>query len=384
MFRMQGPQIQRLREELQNVYQGNYAVDNFSMFLREHLDVELGSLVSPKTPLPLLIHEVLVQLNARDRAAQLLDRLDHAYPEAQALLQVISQLRAAAEPVQDGAQAAIRLQALEGDYLLIDGLPFIDRGRLRSILEDLFDPGNPARVGIVTGAALCGKTWSRRLIRAYCKAMQQPKVQRIFLDLETLQPGNDPVVVWTDLMTKLLYPQPPPLAPPLDTKGGQYVQRLVDVVITAWEALEAPGLDQKPWLLVVFDHLEKNAAPAVGPVVVDFAEALAIAVVEGHLEGGRVLLLGFPRGFSPTLPQLHVEELAPRENLSPLTLLEVKEYLKEVGITIGRGAPPEIEAAADLALKEVHAKSMPEERRAALLKMSATIGRHVRILARAK
>jgi hypothetical protein len=198
-----------------------------------------------------------------------------------------------------------------------------------------------------------------------------------------LQPGTDPRIVWTALMKQLLYPRTPPDPPAEDTKGGQYVKRLVDEVSNAWDAWEAPGLEEKPWLLVVFDHLEKKAAPAVGPAVVDFAEALAMAAVQRGLEGGRVLLLGFPRGFSLTSQELRVDELAPREEISPLTLKELTRYLTDVGVAIGRGAPQEVEAAAGLALREAEAKSIPEERRAALTKMSATIGRHVSVLARA-
>jgi hypothetical protein len=164
-------------------------------------------------------------------------------------------------------------------------------------------------------------------------------------------------------MKQMWYPQPPPEPPPADTKGGQYVQRLVDEVSEAWEAWEPPGLEEKPWLLVVFDHLEKNAAPAVGPAVVDFAEALAMAAVERRMAGGRVLLLGFPRGFSPASQTLSVELLAPREDVSPLTLSEVKTYLTQVGAAIGRGAPPEIEAAAESALEQADAKLISEERR---------------------
>jgi hypothetical protein len=380
---MSGIQRGRLRVAIQIVYQGPNAADLFWQFLLEQLDVDLFDLTSAKVEFPLQITEALAKLNASGKAAELLDRLEQAHPQAGSLLQVISQLRAEARPVQASAEAEARLRALEGDYLLLDGLPFINRSRLRSMLDDLFDPANPARVGIVAGTALSGKTWSLHLIRAYCKARLKPKVRRIFLDLERLQPENDPLVVWTELMTQLCRPQPPPAAPPADTKGGQYVQRLVDEVSKAWEAWEAPGLDEKPWLLVVFDHIEKKAAPAVGPMVVDFAEALAMAAVERQLEGGRVLLLGFPRGFSPKLQGLHVAQLAPREDISPLTLAEVKGYLRDVGKAIGRGAPPEVEAAADSALREAEATSLPEERRAVLLKMSATIGSHVSVLARA-
>jgi hypothetical protein len=136
-------------------------------------------------------------------------------------------------------------------------------------------------------------------------------------------------------------------------------------------------------LLIVFDHLDKSAAAAVGPAVVDFAEALALAAVKRRLEGGRVLLLGFPRGFSPPSQELTVEEMAPREELNRLTPDEVKAYLAQVGTVIGWGATPETEAAASQALRDAEAKTAPEERRAALTKMSATISRHVRALVRA-
>jgi hypothetical protein len=82
-------------------------------------------------------------------------------------------------------------------------------------------------------------------------------------------------------------------------------------------------------------------------------------------------------------PELKVDEYAPREDVSPLTFVEVKRYLADVGSTIKRGAPPETEAAADEALREVENRSVPEERRAALVKLSATIGKHVNVLARA-
>jgi hypothetical protein len=220
------------------------------------------------------------------------------------------------------------------------------------------------------------------LIRAYRKTLQQQRVHLVLIDLERLQPGNDPAIVWSDLMQKMLRLHTAPAALPVDTKGGQYVQRLVDEACKAWDALESPSLDEKPWVLIVFDHLEKNASPAVGPAVVDFAEAVAMAAIERRLEGGRVLLLGFPRGFTPTAT-LNEEVIAPREHVSPLTLSEVKTYFAQVAATIGRGPPPEIEAAAESALRQAEAKSRPEERRVALTAMSATIGRHVGVLARA-
>jgi hypothetical protein len=100
-------------------------------------------------------------------------------------------------------------------------------------------------------------------------------------------------------MKKMLNLQTAPAAPPKDTKGGQYVQRLVLDALTAWNTWVPPNEEEKPWLLVVFDHLDKNAAAAVGPAVVDFAEALASAAVDPPLERVRVLLLGFPRTFTP-------------------------------------------------------------------------------------
>jgi hypothetical protein len=382
MFRLNGNQVRRLRMAIQAVYQGPNPQLLFWQFLFERLDVQLSDLTSAAT-FPLQISEALVKLSALERTLELLAALEQEYSHAAPLLVVIGQLRAEAGPTLADAGAEARLRALKDEYLLLDGLPFINRTRLRQILVALLDTANPARVGVVAGAALSGKSWSLHLVRAYCKAMQQPKVRRIFLDLERLQPGNDPLVVWTALMTQLSSPRAPPPPPPADTKGGQYVQRLVDEVSKAWEAWEAPGLEEKPWLLVVFDHLEKNASPAVGPAVVDFAEALAMAAVEGRLEGGRVLLLGFPRGFSPTSQTLSVGLLAPREEVSPLTLGEVKDYLADVGAAIGRGAPPDIEAAAEAGLREADAKTIPEERRVALTALSATIGHHVSVLARA-
>jgi hypothetical protein len=66
-----------------------------------------------------------------------------------------------------------------------------------------------------------------------------------------------------------------------------------------------------------------------------------------------------------------------------VTLAEVKHYLAEVGAAIGRGAPREIEAAAEAALQAAEAKVVQEERRVALTALSATIGHHVSVLARA-
>lgn len=377
MFQLTGFQIATLRQEIESVYTGQWRTALFAQFLSDRLGEDLFSFTSNQAPFPVQVFEALVGLN-KTRALDLLDALEKAHPP---LTPVIAALRG---PLPLDGAAEARLRALQGDYLVLDGLPFINRSRLRDMLVDLFDAVHPARVGVVTGVPLSGKTWSLHLIRAYCQARQQPKVRCIELDLERLQPGNDPVVVWTELMRRLLHPQPPPAPPPADTKGGQYVQRLVDEVSKAWEAWEAPGLEEKPWLLVVFDHLEKHAAPAVGPAIVDFAEALAMAAVERRLQGGRVLLLGFPRGFTPTSEEFKVAELVPREDVSPLTLDEVKRYLQDVGVAIGRGAPPEVEAAAALALREAEATSIPGERRAALLRMSATIARHVSVLARAQ
>jgi hypothetical protein len=371
MFQLSRPQIGVLRVAIEGVYAGPFGSQNFAMFLSDELAEDLYAYTSAQNPFPIQAFEALVALNV-NRATDLLNALEKTQP---VLVPVINQLRA---PLPAGpGGAAERLRALEDGYLLLEGLPFINRGRLREILGDLLDSAAQARVGIVAGASLSGKSWSLHLIRAFCKSNQNSKIRRVLLDLEKLQPGNDPVVAWTELMKQLLYPQPPPPAPAMDTKGGQYVQRLVGEVLTAWESQTSPD-EERPWLLIVFDHLDKNAAAAVGPAVVDFAEALALAAAGPALERVRVLLLGFPRAFS-----LSVEEVAPREELAPLTMDEVRLYLDKVGKAIGRGATPETEAAAELALREVEAKTAPEERRAALLRMSATIGRHVTVLARA-
>ena len=146
----------------------------------------LTSYTAIEAPFPLQVSDVLVALNV-NRALDLLDALERTQP---VLVPVITQLRA---PLPDnGSEAADRLRALQKAYLLLDGLPFINRSRLREILAELLDAANPARVGVVAGAELAGKSWSLHLIRAYCNDMQDPKVHLILIDLERLQPGNDP------------------------------------------------------------------------------------------------------------------------------------------------------------------------------------------------
>jgi hypothetical protein len=385
MFRLDGPQVRRLRVAVQAAYQGELPGRRFGQFVYELCNIQLSDLTVDTAEFPLQLSEALTKLNAQGLALKLLDGLEQEFPQAADLLQVIIALRAESNLIIPDADAIARLKSLEKAHLLLDGLPFINRSRLREMMTELMDSFSPARVGVVAGGTLSGKSWSLHLIRASCKAMQQPKVRSIVLDLELLQPGNDPVIVWADLMRQLLA-RPSPDPPPVDTKGGQYVDRLVTEVCRAWETCASPDSEEeKPWLLIVFDHLDKGAAAAVGPAVVDFAEALALAAVKParRLEGGRVLLLGFPRGFSPPSQELTVEEMAPREELNRLTLDEVKRYLAEVGTVIGRGATPETEAAASQALRDAEAKTAPEERRAALTKMSATISRHVRAMVRA-
>jgi hypothetical protein len=384
MFRLDGPQLRRLRTAVQAAYQGELPGRRFGQFVFELCDVQLSELTLDTAEFPVQLFEALTKLNSRGLALKLLDGLEQEFPQATDLLQVITAVRAESDRIIHDPDETARLKGLEKAHLLLDGLPFINRSRLREIMVELLDPFAPARVGVVAGGTLSGKSWSLHLIRASCRAMQQPKVRCIVLDLELLQPGNDPVIIWADLMRQLLA-RPSPNPPSADTKGGQYVDRLVTEVCQAWETCASPDSgEEKPWLLIVFDHLDKSAAAAVGPAVVDFAEALALAAVKRRLERGRVLLLGFPRGFSPPSQQLTVEEMAPREELNLLTLDEVKGYLAEVGKVIGRGAPQEMEEAASQALRDAEAKTTPEERLVALTKMSATISRHVCALVRAR
>jgi hypothetical protein len=378
MRQLNGNQKRRLRKAIESVYEGLHAESSFAMLLRESLDVGLEDLAPSSETFPEKIHTTLVKLTAK-QTLELLDALQREYPEAVEFVAEIESIRAEAAPFLESIQGANQLQKLESSYLLVDGFPFVNRTRLRVILAELFRPGTAARVGIVTGAAFAGKSWSLHLIRAYRKAMQDPKARLVIVDLERLQPGNDPLVCWKYLMKSLCDPKPPPDPPPLDTMGGQYGQRLVAEVTRAWDAWEPGDGGEKPWLLIVFDHLEKNSRVAVGKAVVDFADLLAVAALKHDLEGGRVLLLGFPRGFSPVLTKA---ALALRENVSPLTSSELKAYIAEVEGLIGRGAPAEIEEALLSALEQAYQKPT-EERRIALLELSGFISRQVNAFAMA-
>lgn len=376
-MRLSGQQIRALRIEMAKVFAGPGPERQLWLLLYEELDVQLSDIASANGSFQNTLTEALARLNSVNRIPALMNVLEARYPDAINLHQVIAELRRATQP--SGPCAAARLHALEQAFLLLDGVPFINRSRLRQLLPEILDPSSTARVGVIKGTSLAGKTWSRHLILAYCRAAAQ--VRPLVLDMERIQPGNDPVIVWTELLRRLMPGRPQPAPPAPDTKGGLYILRLVEDVCTYWDAWKDPEFDEKPWPLIVFDHLEKHATAAVGPAVVDFAEALAVAAVERDFKDARVLLLGFPRTFTAK-PELNANEVAPHEIITPLTCAEIKRYLDEVGKAIGRGPPSIIAEAAEKALQEVDTKIKLEERRMALSILSAKIARDVSVLAK--
>jgi hypothetical protein len=372
-------QLKSLRDLMANAFAGPSASLQLFNFMYFDVEVPPSDFVTEGAPLALLVGAALAKLNGENKVGRLLDALEQRLPERVDLLTLITQLRPQLGP-PSGSEAAARMRQLEAAGLLLDGLAFINRNRLREILGELCDLAGTARVGVITGASLCGKTWSQHLIKAHCRATG--RVKPLFLDMERIQPGNDPVIVWSELLRRLIPGNPLPGPPVEDTKRGQYAMRLAEEVCACWDAWEDPRAEQKPLPLVVFDHLEKNAAAAVGPAIVDFAEALALAAVERRFDGARVLLLGFPRAFVGALV-MQDAIVAPRESVEPLSDAEIARYLDDVGQVIGRGAPPLIAQQASLLLAEAYAKLRTEERRQALVVMSNTIGAHVATLAKA-
>jgi hypothetical protein len=282
MLRLSGPQLRDLRAAIASLFAGPNPEQTLWLFLFEEMDIQLSDISSSGQDFQLKLAETLSRLNGANRISPLLEALKARFPEATGPGSEIAVLSSLSTQDVDVTQ---RFRALEAAFLMMDGLPFINRSRLRDILQELIDPYSPARVAVIQGGSLTGKSWSRHLIRAICRASSH--VQPVILDMEGIQPGNDVVVVWAELLKRLM-PDRDPVAPPIqDTKNGQYILRLVDNVCLHWDMVSDswndPWRSAPPFPLIVWDHLEKASAPAVGPAVVDFAEALAAAAADQRL-----------------------------------------------------------------------------------------------------
>src|SRR5258705_508033 len=120
--------VRRLRVALQAVYAGPRPQEDYWLFLYDRLNVQLTDLTSASS-FPLQIVESTIKLDRDGRAHELLTALELEYPQAAALVQVISDVRTDARLRPRDIEATNRLKALEQGYLLLDGLPFIDRDR---------------------------------------------------------------------------------------------------------------------------------------------------------------------------------------------------------------------------------------------------------------
>jgi hypothetical protein len=187
------------------------------------------------------------------------------------------------------------------------------------VLPFLLDTTGFPRAVVITGPSDSGKTFSRKLVRHYCRSPVRYHVFEFDLSDPLYSSTRDCMTLARDVAEALRFEGlqlPQSDASDIgDTGEARIIRRIVKKLVDAqqWSSIVPTVL--------VFDHLDKDVAPSI----VEFTEGLALAAADGQLQDMRVILIGFPRA----LARFPDGKVLPDDVLQPGPT-EVAAYLDDV------------------------------------------------------
>jgi hypothetical protein len=222
-------------------------------------------------------------------------------PQHRVLLNILEEAERAAERADQEAN----WQRLCTKGLVIKGGPFVNRQNLRKILEGV-EVVSRKMLRITGSPEVFGKSWSRQLIESIDRFDEPPLV----IDLRVEQnPEARSSPSW--LAGKLAGLLPKTRA---TTATTQAENRLVEWLVGRW-----PKEPLEPRRCVLIDHTRVAAGS-----VQEYVRALALAVVQGHLEGLWLVLID-----PPDLDLGEYKERSSEDIVEPLTPEKIHEFLTQ-------------------------------------------------------
>lgn len=355
----------RRRGELRRALEAFFLdLDPFILFLGDHLGNTFDRKLVRSESKPLQFNAILEVVFADGRGPDLLEVLAREHGSSAVFTQIYAAERHAAGANWPSALVKERRSKLGARYLVCAGVPFVDRRNFATMLDDLLGPTSLTRLSVVGGVDLCGKSWTRHLVRSKCAVLGHKLIE---LDLHAIGAGNDARLVCEHLISLMRGERQEVKEP--DTKTGQYVQRLASEVAVLHQLLYERAFEGRTMVLAI-DSLNKQ----VGTAVLDFIEALVAESRAQNLQDTRIILFGFPRD--------HVRfGFARTEIINPISEDDVADYLAEVARAIGQPPEPEEErrrkAKEALAPTALSPDSRPADRLFGLEEMSRRI--HVEV-----
>lgn len=315
-----------LRRELASLFPGLTGPREFMTFLGDELGEEFGRNVVASEPSALQLAAILEAVAAAGSEPEMIEALARIYPGNCVIADIHALEKEAAGANWFAAEIKQRRGLLSAKFLVCAGMPFVDRHAFARSLDQLLAYASIMRVSFVGGTDLCGKSWTRHLVRSKCAVLGHKLIE---LDMKSIGAGDDVRLVCEQLIWRMADERVELREP--DTKTGQYVQRLVSEVGFHYQVLRDRALCNRTLVLAI-DSLNQQ----VGSAVLDFVEELVARVRRHELGDTRIVLFGFPRN-QPRFA------FAQPEIIAPLAEDDICAYLAEVAEAIGRPPLPEAE-----------------------------------------
>jgi hypothetical protein len=280
--------------------------DDFGVFLAMHMQLALGSFSSPAKTMVAIAVDFVTWLDSNPR--QLIAALEALLeefglrPEAPILRMALDRLK---------VRATVHLPTTPWDVKLVEGIPVVNRTRLRGLLQEIVDRNLPSVVQ-VDGPTGTGRSHSYFLIR-HVATHSDVVLARVDVDRLLPESRNLPSIA-AQLASELRlsgFTHPHTAGATSETIGVRYAENFAT-------ALRQSLPDRAVWL--VFDSLERHRLSEVRAFIITLID------MRMRLDLGRCAF--FLLGAGPEYQIDDPHRLLETETLGVFSAFEIEEYVK--------------------------------------------------------